>query len=95
MAWQAAEPGIDGIDRLDHDGKVAALDDLLDQPQLLVGNARIFIPDDDGGRHIGLADRVSPEFLQREISIGRLVGGIAVNQRRGLVGHHLFQERGN
>ena len=37
MSGQAAEPGVDRVDRLRHRGEVAALDDLLDQSQLLVG----------------------------------------------------------
>src|SRR5271165_4188260 len=36
---QRAEPGLDGVDSLDHAGEVATLDDLLDQSQLLVGEA--------------------------------------------------------
>ena len=45
MAGQATEPGLDRVDALGDAGEVAALDDFLDQPQLLVGHARIVIPD--------------------------------------------------
>ena len=38
VARQAAEPGFDRVHRLDHAGEVAALDDLLDQAQLFVGD---------------------------------------------------------
>ena len=38
VARQAAEPGLHRVDRLGDAGEVAALDDLLDQPQLLVGD---------------------------------------------------------
>ena len=36
VAWQRAEPGIDGVDGLGHRREVATLDDFLDQPQLLL-----------------------------------------------------------
>ena len=41
----------------------------------------------------GLADRVGTEFLQRRIGIHGLVVGVGIEQRRGLVGHHLLQDR--
>ena len=72
--------------------KVAALDDLLDQPQLLGRQRRILVPDGDSGGDIGLADKVRSELLQSGIGIGGLVRGIAVEQRRGLVGHHLLED---
>ena len=61
---QRAEPGIDGVDRLDHGGEVPALHDLLDQAQLLVGAARVLVPDDEGRRDIGLARDIGAELLQ-------------------------------
>ena len=76
-----------------HAGEVAALDDLLDQPQLLVGDARIVVPDRDGRGDIGLADDVGAELLKRGVGVHRLVVGVGVEKRRGLVGHHLLQDR--
>ena len=93
VAGQASEPGLDGVHALGDAGEVAALDDLLDQPQLLVSDTRVFVPDRDGGRHIGLADRVGAEFLERRVGIHRLVVGVGIEQRRGFVGHHLLQDR--
>ena len=93
MARQAAEPGFDRVDRLAHAGEVAALDGLLDEPQPLVGGPRILVPDGDGGGDIGFADEVGAELLQRRVGVERLVGGVAVQQHRGLVGHHLLQDR--
>ena len=81
--------------RLDHAGEVAALDDLLDQPQLLVGEARIVVPDGDGRGDVGLADDVGAELLERGVGIHRLVVGVGVEKRRGLVGHHLLEDRGD
>ena len=78
---------------LAHAGEVAALDGLLDQAQALVGDARVLVPDRDGGGDIGLADKVGAELLQRGVGIERLVGGIGVHQHRRLVGHHLLQDR--
>ena len=43
VAGQAAEPCVHRVDRLGHDGEVAALNDLLDQPQFLVGKAGIVV----------------------------------------------------
>ena len=95
MAGQRPEPGLDRVDALDHAGEVASLDDLLDQPQLLVGDADIVVPDRDRGGDEGLPDRVGAEFLQRRVGIDRLVVGVGVEQRRGFVGHHLLQDRGD
>ena len=39
VAGQRSEPGLDRIDAFGHAGEIAALDDLLDQPELLVGDA--------------------------------------------------------
>ena len=92
---QRAEPGFDRVDRLDHAGEVAALDDLLDQPQFLVGEARIVVPDGDGRGDVGLADDVGAQLLERGVGVHRLVVGVGVEKRRGLVGHHLLEDRGD
>jgi len=47
VSRQAAEPGFDGVHRLDHAGEIAALNDLLDQPQLFVGTTGVPVPDGD------------------------------------------------
>ena len=44
---------------------------------------------------IGLARDIGAEFLQGHVGIGGLVGGVRVDQRRLLVGHHLLQDRGD
>ena len=95
MSGDRAEPGIDGIDRFGHGREIAALNDLFDQPQLLVGDPRIGIPDGNGRRDVGHACHVGPKFLQGHVGIERLVRRIGVHERRLLVGHHLFQDRGD
>ena len=95
LSRQRAEPGVNGIDRLDHGGEVPALHHLLDQAQFLVGAARVLVPDDQRRGDIGLARDISAELLQGHIGIGGLVGGVRVDQRRLLVGHHLLQDRGD
>ncbi len=92
MAGQGAEPGLDRVHGLIEAGEVAALNHLLDQPQLFVGGARVGVPHGDGRGDVGLADHVAAEFLQRRVSIGGLVRRVRIEQRRGLVGHHLFED---
>ena len=93
MAGKAAEPGLDRVDSLAHAGEVAALDRLLDEKQPLVRDARIFIPDGHSRGHVGFADEVGTKLLQCRVGVLRLVGGIAVQEDRRLVGHHLLQDR--
>src|SRR3546814_12194330 len=57
----------------DH-GEIAALNNLLDQPQLLSCDIGIAVPDRDGRGDIGLADQVGAQLLEGEIRVGRLVG---------------------
>ena len=95
MARQAAEPGVHGVDGLGHRREVAALDHLLDEAELLVGGARIGVPHRHRRGDIGDAGIVGAEFLKREIGVGRLVRGVRIDQRRGFVGHHLLQDRGD
>ena len=95
MAGQRAEPGVDRVDRLGHGGEVAALDDLLDHPQLFSCDARVLVPDGDSRRHIGLARIVGTQLLQCHVGVGGLVGRIGIDQRRGLVGHHLLEDGGD
>ncbi len=95
MSGQTSEPGIDRIDRLEHDVEIARLDDLLDQPQLLVGPADILVPDRDRGGDIGHAGHIRAEFLQGHVRVSRLVRGIGIDQHGLLVGHHLFEDRGD
>ena len=45
MTGDAAEPGLDRVDRLDHAGEITPLNYLLDEAELLVGSGRIAIPD--------------------------------------------------
>ena len=80
MAGQRAEPGFQRVHPFHHAGEVAALDDFLDQTELFVGDAGVLIPDGDGGGNIGLADGVGAEFLERQVGIGGLVGGVGVQQ---------------
>ena len=92
---QAPEPRLDGIRALGNAGEVTALDDLLDEPKLLVGDARVFVPDRDRGGHVGLPDEIRAELLERCVGIHRLVVRVGIEQRRGLVGHHLLEDRDN
>ena len=95
MAGKRSEPGFNRVHALDDHGEIAALNDLLDQTQLFRCQRRILVPDGDGGGDIGLADKIRSELLQRGIGIGGLVRGIAVEQRRSLVGHHLLEDACN
>ena len=91
MARQTPKPGFDGIHGLGDAGEIAALDDLLDEPQLLDSRTGVLVPDRYGRGHIGYANQVGAELLERRIGIQRLVVGVGVEQRRGLVGHHLLE----
>src|SRR6516162_10822044 len=95
MPRQAAKPGFDRVDGLRHAGEVTALDCLLDEPELLVGNASILIPNRDCGGDVDLPDDVRTKLLECGIGIERLVGGVAIDEYRGLVGHNLLQDRTN
>ena len=95
MARQRAEPGLEGVHALDDHGEVAPLDDLLDEAELLGCQCRVLVPDRDSGRNEGHALQVGAQLLQRRIGIGSLVRGIAVEQRRSLVGHHLLEDGGD
>ena len=53
--------------------KSPALYRLLDEPQPLVRDPEIIVPDRDRGTDIDLADKVGAELLQRRIGIERLV----------------------
>src|SRR3546814_2561849 len=44
MARETPEPGFERVHAFDRAGEVAALDDLLDEPELLGGERRIAIP---------------------------------------------------
>ena len=56
---------------------------------------RVLVPDRDGRGDIGLADIVGAQFLQGHVGIGRLVGGVGVDEGRRLVGHHLLDDGGD
>ena len=58
MAGERTEPGLDRVHALDDDGKVAALDDLLDQSQLFRRECGIIVPHGDGRSDIGLTNMV-------------------------------------
>ena len=93
MARQASEPGFDRVDRLAHAGEVAALDGLLHEPKTILSNDGILVPDGHGRGDVGLGHDVGAQLLQGEVGIVRLVGGVGVQQDRGLAGHHLLQDR--
>ena len=95
MAGQRSEPGLDRIHAFGHAGKIAALDDLFDQPQLLGGKRRFLVPHRNGRGDQREPDMVGAQLLQRGIGILGLVGGIAVDQHRSLVGHHFLEDRGD
>ena len=95
VAGQTPQPSLDRVHALGDDSEVAALDDLLHQPQLLGGDGGIAVPYRHRGGDVGHAGVVGAQLLQGGVGIGGLVRGIAVEQRRRLVGHHLFQDRGD
>ena len=82
VAGQRAQPGIDGVDGLHHAGEVASLNDLLDQAQPFVRDARILVPDRDRGGDKCLSDQIGAELLQRGVGVDSLVAGVGVDQRR-------------
>ena len=61
----------------------------------VVGDAGVVVPDRHGRSDKGLPDGIGSEFLQRRVGIHSLVVGVAIEKRRGFVGHHLLQDRGN
>jgi hypothetical protein len=63
VTGQGAEPRLDRIHRLMDAGKIAALDDLLDKPELFVRRASVFIPDGHRRGDIGLTDLVRAKLL--------------------------------
>src|SRR3546814_15983724 len=65
MAGEAPEPGLERVDAFDRAGEVAALDDFLDEPELLGRERRIAIPDGDGRGDIGDTRRVGAMSLAR------------------------------
>ena len=79
VAGQRAQPGIDRVDGLHHAGEVASLNDLLDQAQPFIRDARILVPDRDRGGDKGLADQVGAEFLQRGVGVDSLVAGVGID----------------
>ena len=95
LAGQRSKPRFDRIDAFGDAGEIAALDDFLDQPELLGCHAGVPIPHRHRGGDIDLADIVRPELLQGHVGVGGFVGGVGVDQDGGLVGHHLFQDRGD
>ncbi len=95
VAGQASQPRLDCVHALGDHGEVAPLDDLFDESQLFRCNGGIAVPHRYGGSDIGHAGIVGAQFLERGVGIGRLVRGVAVEQRRRLVGHDLLQDRGD
>lgn len=91
MPRQAAEPGFNGVHRLDHAGEIAPLNDLLDQSQLFISGIGIRIPNRDSRRDKGLSDLIRPQFLQCCVGVYRLVVGVGIEQRRHLIGHDLLK----
>ena len=63
MAGQRSEPGLDRIHAFGHAGKIASLDDLLDQPQLLGGKRWLFVPHRNGRGDQREPDMVSAQLL--------------------------------
>src|SRR6516165_6704495 len=52
MARKAPKPGFDRVDGLRDAGEVEALDDLFDQPQLLVSGRGVLVPNRNSRGHI-------------------------------------------
>src|SRR3546814_14324589 len=52
MAGEAPKPGLDPVHALDGAGEVAALDDLLGEPQLFGRDGGILVPDGERRGHI-------------------------------------------
>ena len=93
MSGKRTEPGIDGVDGFHHGCEVAALNDLLDQPQFLVGETRIGVPDRDRRGDIGHACHVGPQLLQGHVGVERFVCCIRVHEGGRLVGHDFLEDR--
>ncbi len=95
VAGQRSQPGLHGVDRLGHAGEVAALNGLLDQPELGAGRGGVLVPDRHRRRDKGLADHVRAQVLQGGVRVERLVVRVGIQERGGLVGHHLLQDGGD
>ena len=93
VAGQTAEPCVHRVHRFDHGREIAALDDLLDKAQLLVGKARIGVRHHNRRGDIGHAGDIGPKLLQGHVGVGCLVGRIGVDQRRRLVGQNFLEDR--
>ena len=86
MPRQAAEPRLDRVDRLDHAGEIPALDDLLDQAQLLVGGSGIVVPDRDGRGDVGLSNLSEPNsWSAASASIALLWASVSRSAEASLV----------
>src|SRR6267142_840961 len=94
MPWQAAEPSLDRIHRLNRAGEIPALDYLFDEAELFVGRRGLAIPNCDSCRDNGYPDLVRAQLLERGIGIHRLVMRVGIEKGRSLVGYHLLQDRG-
>ena len=93
MAGQGAEPGLDRVDALADDREVAALDDLLGDPEVVVRDLWVRVHHRERRGDMGPAGDIRAELLQRLVGIDRLVGRVRIQKRRGLVGHDLLEDR--
>jgi len=91
VSRKRAKPRLHCIGAFRYHGEVAALDDLLNLPQLLRREGRVFVPDRQGGCDIRHAVEVGAKLLESQISIVGLVCSITVEQDRSLVGHDLLE----
>ena len=93
MAGQGAQPRFERVQGFGDAGEIAPLHDLLCCLEICLGRSGVFVPDGNRGGDVSRARHVRAQFLQRFVGICRLVGRITVEQGRGFVGHHLFQDR--
>src|SRR3546814_15963995 len=75
MARETPEPGFERVHAFDRAGEVAALDDILDEPELLGGERRIAIPYGDPRGYISDTPLARPAPLERQVGIARPLRG--------------------
>ncbi len=93
VAGDGRQPSIDRVERFGDSDEPASLDDALHHAQLFVRHAGIRVHHGDGGRQVAEGDLIAAQLLQGGISVGRLVAGVGINQRRLLLEDGFSQER--
>ncbi len=95
LAGQRRQPRLDRVHALADGGEAKPVDDPLDGTNLVLNTGGVGVGHGDRRGEVTEGDMITAERLQRQIGIDHLVVGIAVEQLRWLVVHHLAQHRGD